>query len=54
MKLNVVKRVEGIEHQLSVCKVLGLAGLTVESVLKNKTTQGTWKDENPFKYFKIK
>jgi hypothetical protein len=35
MNLNVIKRIEG-GHQLSVCKVIVLAALTVQSIVQNK------------------
>jgi hypothetical protein len=36
MNLNVIKHIEGGGHQLSVCKVMVLAGLTIQSIVQNK------------------
>lgn len=37
VNLNVIRHIEGGEHQLTVWKLLVLAGLTVQSIVQNKT-----------------
>jgi hypothetical protein len=35
VKLDVIRRIEAGERQIDVCKALGLAGSTVQCILKN-------------------
>jgi hypothetical protein len=37
MNLNVIKHTEGGGHQLSVCKVIVLARMTIQSIVQNNT-----------------
>jgi hypothetical protein len=43
VKLDVIRRIKAGERQIHVCKVLGLAGSTVQCILKN---EDKIKDEN--------
>jgi hypothetical protein len=43
VKLDVIRRIEAGERQIDVCKGLGLAGSTVQCILKN---EDKIKDEN--------
>lgn len=53
-KLNVIRHAEAWELQLIVYKMLDLARLTVQCVLKIKTKQEMWNDSSYFGDLKIK
>jgi hypothetical protein len=50
VKLDVTRRIEAGERQIDVCKALGLAGSTVQCILKN---EDKIKDENGKKRAKV-
>jgi hypothetical protein len=50
VKLDVIRRIEAGEFQIDVCKALGLAGSTVQCILKN---EDKIKDENGKKRTKV-